>query len=88
MDETSHIAKVFVKPKKGSGGRQLQEMMHQEGQKVSYRQAFEFIRKSNNLGHERYIEEVRKLKSFLTKMKETPIWGLLRNFLFNFTPYY
>ena len=40
MDETSHIAKVFVKPKKGSGGRQLQEMMHQEGQKVSYRQAF------------------------------------------------
>jgi hypothetical protein len=57
MDETSHIAKVCVKPKKVSGGRQLQEMMNQEGQKVSFRQAFEFIRKSNNFGHEKNVDE-------------------------------
>ena len=78
MDETSHVAKLFVKPKNGSGSTQLREMLRQEGQVVSYQQCCSFIGKHNNMGNEKFIQEIRKLPAFYRELQKDDPNGCYR----------
>lgn len=70
LEVTSHVARTFLKPKNGSGTRQLQAMLRKEGRSVSYKQEYAQITKTNNLGTDTSMEELRKLTAFLQNMQE------------------